>query len=187
MRKGKGFTLLELIFTVSILSLLIGLIAPNFKSFIAAIRVDNEITTLHRFLTYARNIAINKQVSVVVCPLNKSNKCTEDWHKELSIFTDLDFDETFEPKQKELLLRVKPEIKLGDKLEYGLRRKRVAFGPNGRTIGWGSNGTFRYCPFEFKTLSRGIIVSVSGRSYISSDYNNDGYDENRRRKKITCR
>jgi len=187
MLKSNGFTLLELMISTSILSILSMIIIPSFNPFIVDMRVNSEIYQLHRLLLLARNTAINLNQNVTVCPLDSQLKCNTSWHKEISVFLDVNNNKVYEPDLGERLLKVKGEIHQDDKLQYGLGRYRLVYAPTGRTIFWGGNGTFKYCPMNYQEKSRGIIVSTSGRVYTTFDKDKDGIDENRRGSEMKCR
>ena len=183
----SGFTLIELIISISVISILTAIAYPNFNAFLSQMRVDNEISVLHRLLFTARNAAINTALPVTVCPLNELNQCSTQWQNEISVFIDLNNNNTYEPLSDEVLLRTKSAIKHDDKLQYGLWRSRIIYAPTGRTSGWGSNGTFKYCPKGYPEKSRAIRIATSGRLYTSSDIDQDGKDEVRSGGEISCR
>ena len=56
--KTKGFTLLEVLFTIAILAVISTIAMPKISDFIIATRVDNEISSLHRLILNARNAAV---------------------------------------------------------------------------------------------------------------------------------
>lgn len=179
----KGFTLTELIVSVSVTSILAAIAVPNFNEFIIKMRVDNEISQLHRMLLLTRNSAINSGQRAIVCPLNSSYQCTDQWQNELSVFVDVNDNKKFDANEK--VIRIRAAITIGDKLIYGKGRNKITFKPTGQLSGL-ANGTFRYCPQRYKNNSRGIVVARSGRVYQSSDIDNDGIDENRGNKEINC-
>ena len=181
--RTKGFTLIELMISVSVTSILAALAIPNYSQFIVQMRVDNEISQLHRILLITRNAAINSGQKAIVCPLDESQQCTSQWQNELSVFIDVNDNKTFDGNEK--IIRIRPAIKTNDKLIYGKGRTKITFKPTGQLSGL-ANGTFRYCPQRYKNYSRGIIVARSGRLYQSSDIDNDGVDENRGNKEISC-
>jgi len=183
----SGFTLVELMITVSITSILIGIAVPNYSSFICKLRVNNEISELNRLLLIARNTAINNRQTVTLCHLDESGKCDTNWHQQLSVFIDTNANKIYEPNLNEYILRVKSKIKTTDKLHYGIGRTGVIYAATGRLAGWGSNGTFRYCPLNYQNFNRGIRVATSGRLYITTDTDHDGKDEDRNGKELTCR
>jgi len=182
-----GFTLIELIVSVSITSILAAIAIPNFSDFIVQMRVDNEISRLQRLLLTARNHAISVQYPVTLCPLNEQNQCTTQWQDEIGVFIDSNDNKVYEPASNEVLIAMKDFAFEGDKLQYGLRRNRIKFAPTGRTTGWGSNGTLKYCPKNHIDHSRAIVISTSGRFYSSRDINGDGKDQTRNGGNIICR
>jgi type IV fimbrial biogenesis protein FimT len=181
----RGLTLLEVITVVSIISILVGLIVPNMEHFVVKMRVDNEISTLQRLLLLTRNSAINNNSNTILCPLDESGQCSTLWHKELSVFIDINNNRRFDPDNNEMIIRSKAAIKKNDILIYGKRRKSITFHPTGRLSGL-SNGTFRYCPLHHEGKSRGIVIARSGRVYTTSDIDNDSKDETRMNKEINC-
>jgi type IV fimbrial biogenesis protein FimT len=136
-------------------------------------------------LLLTRNSAINAGQKAILCPLNTNFECTTQWHNELSVFIDINDNKVFDYHKNEKILRIKSAITSDDTLIYGKGRTKITFKPTGQLSGL-ANGTFRYCPKNHKNKARGIIVARSGRVYQSADINNDGLDENRRYKKITC-
>ncbi len=179
----KGFTLTELIVSVSVSSILAVITVPNFNEFIIKMRVDNEISQLHRMLLMTRNSAINSGHKAIICPLDNSLQCTTQWQNELSIFIDVNSNSIFDTNEK--IVRISEAISIDDSLVYGKGRNKITFKPTGQLSGL-ANGTFRYCPKSYESYSRGIVVARSGRVYQSSDIDNDGIDENRGNKEITC-
>lgn len=179
----NGFTLLELLVSISVTSILAAIALPNLSSFIVKMRVDNEISQLHRMLLTTRNAAINSGQKAIICPLDYNYQCTSQWHNELSVFIDVNDNKKFD--NNEQVIRIRSEINSEDKLIYGKGRNKITFKPTGHLSGL-ANGTFRYCPESHKKYSRGIVVARSGRVYQSTDINNDGIDENRGNKQINC-
>tara|TARA_R110001583_G_scaffold1152_17_gene9608 strand:- start:34 stop:552 length:519 start_codon:yes stop_codon:yes gene_type:complete len=169
--------------SVSVTSLLAAIAVPNFNDFIIKMRVDNEISKLHRMLLITRNVAINSGQKTILCPLDNSFQCTTQWQNELSVFTDINNNKLFDANEK--IIKIREAITTGDTLVYGKTRNKITFKPTGQLSGL-ANGTFRYCPKSYKNHSRGLVVARSGRVYQSSDIDNDGIDENRGNKEINC-
>lgn len=183
--KMCGTTLIELITTISIVSILTAIAGPNLNDFIVEMRVDNEISRLSRLLLTARNHSINSGQNTILCPLAPNGTCTQNWHQELSVFIDVNGNQQFDSAGNETLITTKSSIKISDTLKYAKSRTKITYQPTGHLFGL-ANGTFRYCPEGHLDKSRGIIIARSGRFYASTDINHDGIDETRSNNIISC-
>lgn len=183
--RSRGLTLLELMSSISITAILAVTVLPNMNNFIVKMRVDDEISMLQRLLLITRNSAINHNSNAVLCPLNQAGQCSTQWHKDLTVFVDSNNNNQLDSSENEVVLRTKSAIKDGDTLIYGIGRKSVIYQPSGHLSGL-SNGTFRYCPYQHEDKSRGVVVARSGRTYTTSDTDNDAKDETRMNQEITC-
>lgn len=187
MSKYIGFTIIEVLVAMAILLSLIAIGIPSLNDFVIRMRVDNEISLLHRMLLLARNSAINSELYVTICPLNNNAECSVNWQDEISVFSDINRNRTYEPGIGELILKVKPAIKSDDKLQYGKNRNALIYGPTGHLVIWGGNATFKYCPKNHANKSRGIVVSRSGRVYETTYNVKHAQDTNRSGKILVCR
>ncbi len=184
-RRQTGFTLVELMVAIFVVAILSAIALPNLNQFLVETRVDNEISEMQRLLLTARNMAINTGQNTTVCPLS-SGSCTTNWGNEISVFIN-DSNSSNNDKYNSLteeLLKTKDAINTGDKLQFAY--SAIVYTPSGQIATPTAASTFSYCPKDKADLSRGISVSLSGRSYISSDIDNDGKDEDRSGNAIVC-
>lgn len=181
----QGFTLIELIVAIAIVAILSTIALPSMNEFLVKMRVDNQITEIQRLLLTARNVAINTGKNTTVCPL-LSGVCTTNWQNEVSVFTNdantLANSNSFAANDE--LVKIKEPIKSGDKLQFA--HVSVIYTPSGQLVAPTVVSTFKYCPKSKADASRGIDLSISGRSYISADIDSDGKDEDRGGDEITC-
>lgn len=182
--KKQGFTLIELMVAIAVVAILSTIALPRMDSFLVKMRVDNEINEIQRLLLTARNMAINTGKNTTVCPLSSSGACTTNWQNEISVFTNSDnvlaTNTSFAAPDE--VVKIKSKIKSGDKLQY--TQNSIIYTPDGRLLTTSSN--FSYCPKDNAEQSRGVSISLSGRSYSSSDTDNDSKDEDRSGNEITC-
>ena len=183
-KKQQGFTLVEALVTVAILAITTVIALPSLNEFTVKMRVDNEISQLHRLLLLSRNTAINAEQNITICPLNTSNNCSTNWHQEITVFKDLNQNSRYEPTDNETIVQVKEAITNQDTLQYS--KTSLIYTATGSLANGASNLPFMYCPKSFNKYSRGILVSSSGRSFVSSDTDSDGKDEDRYGNEINC-
>lgn len=187
-KKHHGFTLIELLVGIAIVGILVTIALPSLSRFVVGMRVENEMSELHRLLLITRNTAISSGNRTTICPL-VSNACVNDWTKEISVFEDINGNGEFNPPPAgstigDALIKVKSPIKSSDTLQFtgGIS---VTYAPTGQLTGGAAN-TFSYCPNGYSDESKGIIMSILGRPYISRDSDGDGFDEDRNNVQITC-
>ncbi|WP_448211404.1 GspH/FimT family pseudopilin [Colwellia sp. MEBiC06753] len=183
---GKsGFTLIELLVTIAILAIVIAIGVPSLSTFIVKMRVDSQIAEINRLILTARNTAINSGKYVTVCPL-AANQCTNNWQNQVSVFinsaNDFDNAKAFDANNEDLI-KVKNADTSGDTTKSNTAQ--IIYAPTGRLV-QGATYTINYCPKSDASLSRGITVTASGRTYISQDTDNDGKDEDRGGNEISC-
>jgi len=58
MKKSAGFTLIELIITISIFAILIGIGVPSYQNMVQQSRIDDATTQINSSLSYAKNTAM---------------------------------------------------------------------------------------------------------------------------------
>lgn len=77
----NGFTLIELMISLSVFCLLIIMAAPSFKNLIFNTRLTANSDSLINALNYARSRALTEAINVVVCPIGSPNStaCGGSW------------------------------------------------------------------------------------------------------------
>ena len=91
MKKNSGFTLLELLITLVLVSIVMAIGLPSMRDFIKNDRLSTQINTLVGHLAYARSEAVTRHLPVVVCASNNQSSCSSNnWADGWIIFTDVD-------------------------------------------------------------------------------------------------
>lgn len=73
----KGFSLVELLITVSVVGILAAIAMPNFSQTLQSNRADTEVNDLQHALNYARLEAINRGVTMRIAPVSGADWATE--------------------------------------------------------------------------------------------------------------
>lgn len=66
--RTRGFTLIEMMVTIAILAILVGVAAPSFRAMSASQRIKTVSFDLHADLTFARSESIKRNANVTVAP-----------------------------------------------------------------------------------------------------------------------
>jgi len=67
-RNWQGFSLIELMVVIAVLSVVLGLAVPNLQQMVVDNRIKAAANTLHTALHMARNEAIARNTTVTLCP-----------------------------------------------------------------------------------------------------------------------
>ena len=94
MNKARGFTLIELIFTVTILAVLLAVAAPSFTNVSVGSKVADNANRLAVSVSLARNEAIKRNGLVVLCKSANGDSCTTSggWEQGWIVFHDVNRD-----------------------------------------------------------------------------------------------
>ena len=162
--RQRGFTLLELISTMSIAAVLTTTAIPAFSGLVQRNRITTEINTFVAHLHYARSEAIKRGARVVICRSADGLSCarTEGWHKGWITFVDTNANRELDASES--LLRVEAGEDNGILITSGQRR-RVVYQATGFSPG--TNGTYTFCDPEHPEWAKAVILSNSGRTRLS--------------------
>lgn len=160
MRRAHGFTLIELMVTLSVMAILLSIAMPNFQSFILNSRITTQTNNFIMALMLARSEAVKRGSTVTVCSSTNGTKCagSSNWEGGWLVFVDANGDGVVDAG--DLPVQVGQALSGGNTLNGGART-RVTYGGDGFATGF--NGTFSLCDSRGVTSSRGIIVNNQGR------------------------
>jgi type IV fimbrial biogenesis protein FimT len=173
-KSTSGFTLLELMITISVAGILMAMAIPSFSDMIRNNRLTTYANELVTSLNIARSEAIKRGVSVSVRKIGGTGTywSTSGWN----VFVDNDADGTLDTGEE--ILRTYPALPS----PYTLAGNNnfvnfIRYQPNGTS---NQMGSFAVCanttPLAY--TSKLVIVSNTGRIRIGKDSNGDGIPEN---------
>ena len=92
MDKEPGFTLVELLITIVVVSILLAAGVPAFQSFIKNSRVTSQTNDLISTIQLARSEALKRGTNMVVCASSNQTTCTgkDTWADGWIVFSDFD-------------------------------------------------------------------------------------------------
>ncbi len=177
---SQGFTLIELITTITIAGILAGTAIPSFISTINSNRLTTYANELLASLNLARSEAIKRGIQVTV----RRNSATSDvWEGGWNVFVDSDSSNAFNDDgdailcetnsdgspSEDCVLKTEAALSSGYTIRTGggAYKDYAAYLPSGlsKTV---AGGTFRLCDSTASTTnSRSITLSAAGRATTS--------------------
>lgn len=171
-RRTRGYSLYELLITLGIAALVLGLGLPSFGGLAADRRLRAETGALFHALHLARKESIVRRRAVSLCPSADSEACdaTDDWSGGWIMFVDADRDSPPRVDEGEaILLRhaVDQRVRiLANRRAFTLRSTQLR----------ATNGTLVICDRTGRAEARGLVVSYTGRPRVArADRRGDAY------------
>ena len=155
-----GFSMLELMITLSVASILLITAIPSFQQFTFRQHMKAALASLHNDLMMARNEAVHLNMRVVSCPGSPSTGCsdTSDWSTGWIVFADSNADR--QHQADETIIRHGQGIENLD-IHSSSGRTDIRFFPNGSAPG--SNGSITFCGPGGPDKARKLVISNMGR------------------------
>ena len=147
-----GFTIMELLLAIAVLTILTTLALPAFTQFIANNRLAAEANEMVASFQFARSEAIKRGVQVDVCPSTDGASCGGNWSNGWIAIAD--------PGAGQDVLRVWESP--GDKFQFTPSNGTVGFAPNGFATGVAQQFDLLY-PGCTTDNARRILVERTGR------------------------
>ncbi|MBT8435460.1 MAG: GspH/FimT family protein [Gammaproteobacteria bacterium] len=163
MKKNSGFTLLELLITLALISVLVAVAIPSMRAFSQNDRLTTNINTMIGHLAYARSEAVKRHAQVSLCVSNDTVGCTGgNWEDGWIIYVDADANGTYDAATvNEDILRVQqtldgnnaftPSAAYGNQVTYDNRGFVTA------------TGSFLLCDNRSGDFGKTITISNTGR------------------------
>lgn len=159
---AKGFTLLELMVTLVVLAIALGIGFPSLAAAIERTRITNTYHLLTASLMAARTAAITRAEPITVYPSRDGRHCRDDqvWEGGWIIFADP--LRTGEPADAAAVMRSIDALDGHFAVRSTSGRQRVRYLPSGRA--YGSNLSLRLCVRDEARLIGKVVVNNSGRA-----------------------
>lgn len=167
--KARGFTVMELLVTVAVAAILMGIAAPGFQSQIQESRQKSRLYELNGALNYARSEAIKRSSRVSVCARSTNTRCGTNWNDGWIVYIDSGANAGV-IDAAESVLKVVSSMPTGFNITNraivqgasdAIQRPYVRFGPRGLS-NWRGSGTFTFCDDRGTSSARAMNVSMSG-------------------------
>lgn len=160
MKHSTGFTLVELMLTLTVVGILLAVAAPSYRSFVQGNRAAAQANATLRALTYARTEAVKRAGVVTICQSGNQSSCGGTWADGWIVFSDVDQDGALDTA--DTLLQVGTGLAGGSTLAAGTGFIRYA--ASGAAM---DTTQFTLTPADCKgDMQRLIAVTGSGQATI---------------------
>jgi len=183
-----GFTLIELVTTLSVALVLLTIAVPSFSTMLNNNTLAAQSNALVQTLALARSEAITRKATVAVCKSNNERYCSTldqtQWEHGWLAFVDSNANGS--RQDAELVLRTSTGLDNSNTLRPdSVFANYVAFLPDGRGIGSGNNsppteGVFLLCDDRGLNDARLIEITLIGRAKAIDPKHDDDRKKTRR-------
>ena len=164
MLRSTGFTLLELLITLALGVVVLGLAVPAFQTIVQDSRLTAAVNRFVHGMYLARYEAAKYGRDVVLCRSLSGRQCTNagPWASGFIVFVNRDRDDPPRVDAGEPILQVELQLPLAS---IQANRRAFVFRPYGtRSV----NGTLTFCDRRGMARARAVVVSYTGRPRASS-------------------
>lgn len=176
----RGFTLMELMVTLAIMTVLVTVGAPSFKRLIQSSTISSNVNSFLADVRYARSEAISRGGNVIMCrsddpeapsPICNSGSAAQGWATGWIVFHDLNNDGQTNLGEP-VLRRQSPITSLDSILEVKpIPSNKFRFTAAGRLLNLNSATTLKFggAVLYSSDIQRTVCVSLGGRARITGD------------------
>lgn len=165
MSNEKGFTLIELMTTLGIVTILAAVAIPNLQSFTMNSRQTGGINDIVMGMRAARNTAITTNSRVTMCASKSGTNCeATEWNQGWIVFVDTDADQTVDAGESIIRSGGSNETLTIKSGQFG---NFLVYRPNGRVMNANvaqNSGTFSICDDRGTAYAKSIMLDLSGRA-----------------------
>lgn len=161
--RTRGYSLLELVMTLALAALVLGLGLPSLASIVADQRLRAETDALFHAVHLARKESILRRRIVTICPSRDRVTCDAggDWTAGWIMFANIGRDTLGHREDAETLLRFH---EVGPTAVLASNRASYSFRATHERA---TNGTVVFCDRQGRTAARALIISYTGRPRVA--------------------
>jgi type IV fimbrial biogenesis protein FimT len=174
MSRERGLSLVELLVTLGVVTILMSVAVPSFRTISMNSRQASTINELVSGIHLARNTAITVNARVGICASSNGQSCqVVGWNEGWVAFHDVDNDQNRDAD--ETILATGSEV-TGITIDSSQFPNAFSYRPNGRVMNGSvasNSGEFAMCDQRGSDHAKVVIVGMSGRPRLS-EYKADG-------------
>ena len=164
-RCHRGYTLYELLITIALIAIIVGLGLPSFAGFVARNRQHVEINALFHAIHLARKESIMRRRVVSICPSLDGLSCepSRDWSTGWLMFENSDKDQ---PPRRDLGEPLLQAHIVGGNIQIMSNRRGFTLRATQKRA---TNGTFVVCDRGEQARPKALVVSYTGRPRVATE------------------
>lgn len=173
MKRHAGFTLMELMIAISIITILSTIAVPSFYYMNNRRITQSQVENLQRTLSMARQMAIAKNRQTIVCSSEDGSTCNNDtdWSFGYMAYVDRNRDDNFSADQDQLIEYVPGVRNVATRKDTSSLTHRLTGSHNSVTFSAqgavsGAMQTLTYCDGNQKTKFA-VVINLQGRIEVS--------------------
>jgi type IV fimbrial biogenesis protein FimT len=163
--RSRGFSLLELLVTLSIAGILVGLAAPTFTDLLLDSKRTAAVNSFVHGIYLARSTSITQGHTVSICRSRDGDTCsngTANWQDGWIVFVNVDHDDPPTRDANEPILSIQTAWHDGS-----ITSNRRSFSFRGY-LNAVVNGTLVFCDRRGPSQARAVIINIGGRPRIAT-------------------
>ena len=162
---SRGYSLYELLMTLTIMAVIVGIGLPSFAGIAARNRIHVELNALFHAIHVARKESIMRRRVVSLCPSSDGLNCEpgRDWSAGWLMFENADADVPPQKDPGEPLLQVHT---VNDKVRISANRLGFTLRATQKRA---TNGTFVVCDRAGRTVPTALVISYTGRPRVTQE------------------
>jgi type IV fimbrial biogenesis protein FimT len=165
----QGFTLVELLTTIAVAAVLLGLATPSFMQMTRRNRVITYANEVISTTNLARSEAIRRGLPVIICHSSDQETCSGTWSDGWITYVDLNSNSTQD--DDEPVLRIHEGLQASYTINASAAfADQITYGADG---GANDTGVFIVCHDDDTKGSRAVLVARL-RPRVAQDSDNDG-------------
>jgi len=158
MKKNSGFTLLELIITVALISIVTAFAIPSMTTFSQNDRLTTNINTLVGHLGLARSESVKRSQQVSICASSDNSTCTGNWEDGWLVYADTNNDGSLNGTDE--ILRVQQALGNGNNMTPTGIGTQVTYDNRGFVT---AGGSFLLCDYRPGDFGKTLTITNTGR------------------------
>lgn len=158
----NGFTLIELMVTIVVLGVIVGIAIPSFRDIIVSNSVSFSRDQFFSVLNYSRSEAIKSGTSVTICRSSDASSCddTLGWDEGLLVFVDVNQDGNLDAADR--IVRSESALEGEVTVTHGGSDDRITF--NSRGLALRGDGLVTFEHSAGSKYDRTVDLGVTGRA-----------------------